>query len=162
MYKLILTLLFIGLFVTSTYAQRGGMHKGQKRNNPTIEFKQNDEKSEEKKKEELTEKVKLFLNDLNVDDFQKEIIKQRLETYFVEFKKEFGNSRNKLEPEDREEQIEKFNKQHFKDIEEITTQDIQNDIYSFIKKIHQDQKDNRKNKESNKNKQKGKGKQNHY
>ena len=136
------------------------MHKSQKRNIPQKEFRQNDEKSEEKKKEELTEKVKLFLTELKVDDFQKEIIKQRLETYFVEFKRQFGRERKRIDQEDFRDQVKKFNKNHFKDIENITTLEIQDKVYNFVREINQEQKDNRKNKESNKNKQKGK--QNHY
>ena len=160
MNKLILTIIFIGFSITTTFAQRGGMHKSQKRNIPQKEFRQNDEKSEEKKKEELTEKVKLFLTELKVDDFQKEIIKQRLETYFVEFKRQFGRERKRIDQEDFRDQVKKFNKNHFKDIENITTLEIQDKVYNFVREINQEQKDNRKNKESNKNKQKGK--QNHY
>ena len=106
---------------------------------------------EKKVKEELDERIQLFTTDLEVDDFQKEIIKQKLHSYYEERKKIYLNTG--LKYFERDEQIDALKSYHFLDIQEMLSDDTMVQIQSFISDSGTSFKDQkRKSKKKNKKK----------
>lgn len=88
-------------------------------------------KYEQKLEERKDEYIANFLTTLEADDFQKEIIKQYLNSYF-EAKKEVL----KVKYErifDRDQAIKKLNESHFKDLEELISENDMTKIKDMIK-----------------------------
>ena len=86
---------------------------------------------EKKAKEELDKRTQEFVSSLQIDDFQKEIIKQKINSYFEERKKIYLNL--ELKYFERDEQLTALSNTHFTDIKNIITDDTYNQIQSFIK-----------------------------
>ena len=106
---------------------------------------------EKKIKEELDERIQLFTTDLTIDDFQKEIIKQKLHSYYEERKKLY------LEPSlkyfERDEQLIALKESHFYDIKDMISEDTMSKIQNFISDTGTSLKEQKK-KEKKKNKKK--------
>lgn len=106
---------------------------------------------EKKAKEELDERIQLFTTDLKVDDFQKEIIKQKLQSYYEERKKIYLDAT--LKYFERDEQLEALKTSHFSDIKDMLSEDTMSQIQSFISDTGTSFKEKkRKNKRKNKKK----------
>lgn len=137
MIKLIITLLFF-LICSVFYAQNNALNEGQKQR---IEQKMEDRKQEY---------IANFLFTLDVDEFQKEIIKQKLETFFDEkmliYKKPFKRT------VEFEEAVRNLEQTHFKDIKEMVTEDTMSKIIEMAqgdfneKEVIKDKKRKRKKK----------------
>ena len=99
-------------------------------------FSQTDdaEKQMEQMKKEIQKKqdeyVNDFINTLEVDDFQKEIIKQKMHAYF-DAKKSIYMSVN--EQYKRDELVEQLDTTHFLDIKEMVTEDTMTKIMESVK-----------------------------
>ncbi len=91
------------------------------------------EEFEKKIKEKLEERIQSFVNQLQVDDFQKEIIKQKLHTYYVEQKIIYMNT--SLKYFERDEQFSALNNSHFADIKDMISDDTMNQIEVFVKDV---------------------------
>jgi hypothetical protein len=88
-------------------------------------------KYEQKLEERKDEYIANFITTLEADDFQKEIIKQYLNSYF-EAKKEVL----KVKYErifDRDQAIKKLDESHFKDLEELISENDMTKIKNMIK-----------------------------
>ena len=103
---------------------------------------------EEKKEEYISD----FLATLTIDDFQKEIIAQTMESYFEEFKKINLLGLRELE---RQELINKLDDSHFKDVKAMVSEDNMSRIMDAVKgkwkKNSKKEKNKKKRKEKNKN-----------
>ncbi|MEO6348281.1 MAG: hypothetical protein ABIO60_10280 [Aquaticitalea sp.] len=106
---------------------------------------------EKKVKEELDERIHLFTTDLKVDDFQKEIINQKLHAYYEERKKIYLDT--SLKYFERDEQLNTIKLSYFSDIKEMISEDTMAEIQSFISDTGTTYKD-QKRKEKKKNKKK--------
>ncbi|MEM6516894.1 MAG: hypothetical protein AAF688_11975 [Bacteroidota bacterium] len=90
-------------------------------------------KSEERLKEEYEEKVEKnkqdfisdFLKTLEVDDFQKEIISQTMDSYFDELQK---LQKTGLRPYEAKDAVRKMRESHFSDVKAIVTEETMNKI----------------------------------
>lgn len=85
---------------------------------------------EKKAKEELDSRIQIFTADLKVDDFQKEIIKQKLESYYEAQKKILMDV--SLKYYERDEQLSALKNSHFSDIGEMISDETMAQIQSFI------------------------------
>ncbi|MEZ4792322.1 MAG: hypothetical protein R2783_02240 [Gelidibacter sp.] len=107
---------------------------------------------EKKAQEELDERIQTFISDLNADDFQKEIIKQKLDSYFEEKKAIYMN--NSLKYYERDEQLLTLDNSHFTDIKEMVSDDTMKQIQLFIKDagttLNKQKKKNKKRKNKKK------------
>lgn len=126
-----LTLLALALLLGfSLHAQTRRDRMG----NPIVNREPTEEeiaKYEQKLEERKDEYIANFLTTLEADDFQKEIIKQYLNSYF-EAKKEVL----KVKYErifDREQAIKKLDESHFKDLEELISENDMTKIKDMIK-----------------------------
>lgn len=128
--KKITLLIFALLIGFSTYAQSRRDRMG----NPVINREPTEEeiaKYQQKLEERKDEYIANFLTTLEADNFQKEIIKQYLNSYF-EAKKEVL----KVKYErifDREQAIKKLDESHFKDLEELISENDMTKIKDMIK-----------------------------
>ncbi|HLT32152.1 MAG TPA: hypothetical protein VKZ98_00050 [Aquaticitalea sp.] len=104
---------------------------------------------EKKALEEMDSRIREFTGQLQVDDFQKEIIKQKIHSYFEERKKIFYNQ--DLKYFERDEQLLTLTNTHFSDIKNIINEDTMEQIKSFLKDGGAEMK---KNKRRNKKKTK--------
>src|SRR5690606_37067862 len=86
---------------------------------------------EKKALEEMDSRIREFTGQLQVDDFQKEIIKQKIHSYFEERKKIFYNQ--DLKYFERDEQLLTLTNTHFSDIKNIINEDTMEQIKSFLK-----------------------------
>lgn len=98
------------------------------------------EKDMEKKQAEY---ILDFVNELNVDDFQKEIITQKLHTYFETKKTLFTTD---IESFRRKELLQELDRTHFLDIKEMCTEDVYNAITEKIKQKGKQKKSKKKKK----------------
>ncbi|OUS00870.1 hypothetical protein A9Q86_08950 [Flavobacteriales bacterium 33_180_T64] len=93
-----------------------------------------DQKKIEKYEEEVERKKQNYINDflatLNIDDFQKEIIKQSMNSYFIELTKV---NKLRLQGFQRTAAIERLDEAHFKDVKTIVSEDIMAKIMDAIK-----------------------------
>ena len=104
---------------------------------------------EERKQEYISD----FIETLDADDFQKEIIKQQMESYFDELKKINLLQLRKL---DHEEQIQKLDDTHFTDLTAMITEAQMSKIMDAVKGKwnHSEEKKKKKKKEKNRKKKK--------
>lgn len=86
---------------------------------------------EEKVQESLNERIHTFLSDLDADEFQKEIIKQKLESYYEKKKDIFMNA--SLKYYERDEQVTSLDTSHFSDIKNMVSEVTMDKILLFIK-----------------------------
>lgn len=100
---------------------------------------------EEKKQEYIDD----FIGTLNVDDFQKEIIKQQMESYFEEFKKINLLQLRKLA---HQEQVQKLDDTHFTDLKVMVTEDQMSKIMDAVKGKWNHSEEKKKNKKKKKEK----------
>ena len=114
------------------YNQRNGQRGG--RNQSIVERSDTTPNAEDQKKEfqeKLEKHIQNFINKLEVDEFQKHIIKQKLHSYFVEKMSLFKSG---LETREAiEEKILQLDNTHFNDLKEMTPVHIQDSIQKFIK-----------------------------
>ena len=145
MKTLFISIFCAAIFTTSAYSQ-------------TTEEKQRlkyEAEVEEKKQEYISD----FINTLTVDDFQKEIIKQHMESYFDELKKINLLQLRKLE---HEEQVQKLDDTHFTDLNGVVAEAQISKIMDAVKGKwnHSEEKRNKKKKNKEK-KRKNKKSSNH-
>ncbi|MDG5491884.1 hypothetical protein [Psychroserpens sp. SPM9] len=146
MKKLFLSLFILSLFTSLSNAQI----RNQRRQVPqNVNQEKEKEKYEEKAEKAKKEYISGFVATLKVDDFQKEIITQSMDSYFEEIKKINMLGLNTFE---RKEYIEKFDKRHFKDVEQIVSEDIMSKIMDAVKGKW-DQKEAKKKKKKRKKKE---------
>ncbi|MCK7590490.1 hypothetical protein M0G43_07900 [Subsaxibacter sp. CAU 1640] len=86
---------------------------------------------EKKALEELEKRVQTFVFDLKADDFQKEIIKQKLYSYFEKKKELYLNQ--DLKYFERDEQLLVLNNSHFTDLKQMVSEETMEQINTFIK-----------------------------
>lgn len=109
------------------------------------------EEYEKKIQEKLEERIQTFVVELNVDDFQKEIIKQKLHSYYKEQRVIYMNS--SLKYFQRDEQLATLNNSHFADIKNMISDETMDQIQVFIKDVGATlDKQKKKNKKTKKNK----------
>ena len=108
------------------------------------------EEFEKKAEEELTRRINAFVVELNVDDFQKEIIKQKLHSYYKEQRLIYTN--NELKYFERDELITNLNNTHFEDINNMLSEDTKDQIQLFIKDVGTTLEKEKKKKKKNKKK----------
>ena len=114
------------------YNQRNGQRGG--RNQSIVERSDTAPNAEDQKKEfqeKLDKHIQNFINKLEVDEFQKHIIKQKLHSYFVEKMSLFKSGLENREA--LEEKILQLDNTHFNDLKEMTPVHIQDSIQKFIK-----------------------------
>ena len=152
--KKIVLVAFALLLGFSTYGQRRRDRMGNPviQREPTEQDIENYKRKVEERKEEF---IANFLTTLEADDFQKEIIKQYLNSYFDEKQKLY-----KIKYErsfDRQQAVKKLDDTHFKDLEELISKGdmakikemIQGDFdEKEVKKEKKKKKKRRKNKDS--------------
>ncbi|MBR9914945.1 MAG: hypothetical protein GYB32_08990 [Algicola sp.] len=108
----------------------------------------------EKYKEKLEGKKQAYIKDfiatLKVDDFQKEIITQSMDTYFDEVTKIHKLGLRELE---RKDAINKLDAQHFTDVKAIVSEDTMDKIMDAVKGEwdHKEAKKKQKRRKKNKN-----------
>lgn len=103
---------------------------------PTIaqtqeEIEKQQQEFEQKALEQLNIRIKTFLADQPIDDFQKEIIKQKLISYYQAKKVIYMN--RTLKYYERDEQVLRLDNSHFLDIENMITENTMDQIELFIK-----------------------------
>ena len=91
------------------------------------------EEYEKKIQEKLEERIQTFVVELNVDDFQKEIIKQKLHSYYKEQRVIYMNT--SLKYFQRDEQLATLNNSHFADIKNMISDETMDQIQVFIKDV---------------------------
>lgn len=152
MKKLIL-ISFTLLLGLSTYAQGRRDRMG----NPVVNrepTKQEIEKYKQKVEARKDEYIANFITTLEADDFQKEIVKQYLNSYF-DAKQELSKVKYKNNF-DRDEAIKKLDKSHFKDLEELISEADMKKIKEMIKgnfdesEVKKEKKKKRKKRKKNK------------
>lgn len=114
---------FIFLFVVGTsigYAQQD-----------EAEMKKQIETFQKKLKEDQEERIQKFVSELNTDDFQKEIIKQKLNTYYDE--KKLILQDETLKYFEKDEKLSILDASYFSDIKDIISEDTMTAIKNFIK-----------------------------
>lgn len=91
-------------------------------------------KQMEKMEKEMQKKQEAYVNDfistLDVDDFQKEIIKQRMHSYFEAKKAIYINEPKQFE---RNQLVEQLDATHFLDIKEMITEDTMTKIMESVR-----------------------------
>ncbi len=132
-----ITLLIFAINVMPSYAQsKSDVQKQQ-------------EAYEKKMLEQLEELTNKFLGQLEVDDFQKEIIKQKIQSYYQERKTIYTDQT--LKYFERDEQLEALVINHFSEIKELVSEDTMKQIQSFVKDggvaIKKEKKKNKKKKD---------------
>jgi len=151
--KNIVLLLFVLLLGLNVNAQRRRDRMG----NPIVQRQpsEKDIKDHKRKMEERKEEfVANFLTTLEADDFQKEIIKQNLDTYFdakmavlkIKYEKNF----------DREQAVKKLDDTHFAELEELISEGDMKKIKEMIQGDF-DEKEVKKEKKKKKKRRKDKG-----
>lgn len=95
------------------------------------------------------ERTNLFVSQLKADDFQKEIIKQKINSFYQEKKAIYLN--NSLKYYERDDQVASLENSHFSDIKDLISEDNMTQINSFIKDNQSVlKKEKKKNKKRNK------------
>jgi hypothetical protein len=135
-------------FISTSFSQtRNNGRQGY--NNSRVVTEKDKEKAIERYEKESKEKqdkfIQDFLDELGVDAFQKEIIKQNLYAYIEKKQKIYKLGLKSYEFED---EVKKLNETHFLDIQYLISEGTMNEIQKLIKG------DNNKKKEKNKKKKK--------
>ncbi|TXE17291.1 hypothetical protein ES692_09915 [Psychroserpens burtonensis] len=112
-----------------------------------------EEKQRLKYEAEMEQKKKEYINDfvttLKVDDFQKEIIKQQMESYFEEFKK---INMLGLQEFERKTYVQNLDDSHFSDLKAMITEDQMSKIMNALKGKWDPKEEEKKKKRKKKNK----------
>ncbi|WP_460219047.1 hypothetical protein [Psychroserpens sp. MEBiC05023] len=135
-----ITLVFVFLFMSNSFAQQNGA---------TASEQKQIERYEEESKRRKLEYLNNFMATLQVDDFQKEIIFQTMDTYFDELIK---INRLGLKSYERETHIEQLDKSHFKDVKAIVSEDVMSKIMDAVKGKWDKKAEKKKKKRKRKNK----------
>ena len=114
------------------------------------EIQKQREELESKVQENLENRIQSFVTQLKVDDFQKEIIKQKLHSYYREQKDIYLNT--SLKYFERDEQISILTNSHFDDIKNLITEDTMDQIQMFVKDVGTTLDKQKKKKKKNKKK----------
>ena len=137
-----ITFLCVFTLITNTFAQQQGSISEKKQ-------LERYEKDVERKKQKY---IKDFVKTLDVDDFQKEIIKQSMYSYFEEITKINGL---RLKSYERDTQIELLDESHFRDLRAIVSEDVMSKIMDALTgkwdKKAEEKKKKKKRKEKEKN-----------
>ena len=106
------------------------------------------ERLEKKFIEDQNDRILEFVKQLNADDFQKEIIKQKIQSYYQEKK---AIETTELKYFEKEEQLKSLDINHFADIKDIVSEDTMNAIKNFTQNNNSEIKKQKKkrNKKSN-------------
>ena len=106
------------------------------------------ERLEKKFIEDHNDRILEFIKLLNADDFQKEIIKQKIQSYYQE-KKAIQTA--DLKYFEKEEQLKSLDINHFADIKDIVSEDTMNAIKNFTQNNNSEikKKKKKRNKKSN-------------
>lgn len=151
--KKIVLLAFALLLGLSSYSQSRRDRMG----NPIINREPTKEeiaKYEQKVEDRKDEYIANFLTTHEADDFQKEIIKQYLNSYY-DAKSELLKTRYEHTLE-REEAIKKLDESHFKDLEELISKNDMAKIKDLIKGEFDEKEVKKKKKKKRKNRKKDK------
>lgn len=131
-----------------------GQSRRDRTGNPVINREPTEEeiaKYEKKLEERKDEFIANFLTTLEADAFQKEIIKQYLNSYFLAKKEIFKINYERTF--DKKQAIKKLDETHFKDLEELISENDMNKIKDLIKGNFDEKeviKKNKKRKKKNK------------
>ncbi len=125
-------------FISTSFSQRrynnGRQNNNRRPNTNKVVTEEDKEKAleryEKESKEKQDELIRDFLNELAIDDFQKEIIKQNLYTYIEKKKAIFKSGLKSYEIKDV---VEKLDATHFLDIENILSEGVMEKIQKLIK-----------------------------
>ena len=139
----IITILLISLPTVSFAQTRGQVPPGQ----PT---KQEIEKAKRRIEQRKQEYIGVFLTTLGADDFQKQIVKQYLESYSDERVKLMSADYSRLE--ERERAYKNLEDTHFTDLEGMISENDMNAIKDFITGDFDEKKAKKANKKRKKNK----------
>ena len=112
------------------------------------EAKKQQEEFEKKIKEKLEDRIQTFVTQLQVDDFQKEIIKQKLHSYYMEQKAIYQDA--SLKYFERDEQLNTLSNSHFDDIKSMVSDETMSQIEIFIKDVGATLEKEKKKKNKNK------------
>ena len=106
------------------------------------------ERLEKKFIEDHNDRILEFIKLLNADDFQKEIIKQKIQSYYQIIK---AIQTADLKYFEKEEQLKSLDTNHFADIKDIVSEDTMNAIKNFTQNNNSEIKKQKKkrNKKSN-------------
>lgn len=108
---------------------------------------------EEKTLESIDEHIQEFLSDLKIDEFQKEILKLKLDSYYEKRKAFFMDG--SLKYYERDEKLDLLNTSHFSDIKNMFSEETMSQIQIFITDVGATlEKQKKKKKKNKKNKQK--------
>jgi hypothetical protein len=118
MHKHLLITLLLCLSFTAAHAQRDDREKARI------------ERYEKDMQKKQAEYISDFVEELKVDDFQKEIISQKLHTYFETKKTILFTD---IESFRRKELLEELDRTHFLGIKEMCTEEVYNTILEKIK-----------------------------
>ena len=116
-----------------------------------------EEKQKLKNEAEMEKKKKEYINDfvgtLKVDDFQKEIIKQQMESYFEEFKK---INLLRLREFEHKALVQKLDDTHFADLKAMITEEQMEKIMDALKGKWNHSEEKKKKKKEKKRKKRNK------
>lgn len=135
MKRLLILVFFMSFITLNTYGQRDDR-----------ELKKR-EAYEKEMQEKQDEYISDFISSLSIDDFQKEILSQKLQSYFNTKKAIIVAD---IESYKRKEYLDELDRTHFLDIKSIFNEDIMNSIDDFIKGEYK-KKNKKKSKKSKNN-----------
>ncbi|MDT0558800.1 hypothetical protein RM697_09080 [Ichthyenterobacterium sp. W332] len=139
MKKIILSAIFLFGICTAIYAQQ--------RLPPRALNKEQQVRQKRKLEENKAKYIQGILDQLNADDFQKEIIKQKLNSYFDEKLKIYNVEKPYFQ---REQELKDLDESHFKDLEDLVSKDVIEDIKKAIKGKLDKKKEKKKRKKKDK------------
>lgn len=147
--KTIYLLVFACIFCTSTFAQRRTNQRSQQNMQQPVDPEKEQARYEEQAEKQKQEYIAEFVATLEVDDFQKEIITQQMDSYFEELRK---INRMGLKSFERTEHVDKLDVRHFADVRAIVTEDTMNKIMDALKGNWDRKSEKKKKKRNRKNK----------
>ena len=154
---LILFALFIGLNV---FGQRQRQRNRDMNRIPQTQREPTDKEIANRKQlmeDRKNEFIANFITTLEADDFQKEIIKQTLNSYFDELVK---INKLRLKHYERETQIDQLDKRHFKDVKAMVTEEVMVKIIDAARGEWDTKEDKKKKKKKRKKKKRQQRKDN--
>jgi hypothetical protein len=134
--KSLMIMLFLLMFSSVAIAQSYmrnpyGMNQGRNRSLvPRTNNQPSQEDYDKMLQEQLEAHINNYMSDLEVDEFQKHIIRQKLESYYSQRLSILKN--DALDVTSKRKSIEHLNNNHFNDIKDITTEEVQESIQQFI------------------------------
>ncbi len=135
MRSIVFSILFLMLNCSYAFAQ------------PDAETKKRMEQMERDIQEKQDDYVNDFITTLDVDDFQKEIIKQKMHSYFDSKKSIYMSV---AEQHKRDELVEKLDTTHFLDIKDMVTEETMAKIMESVKGTAKNNKNKKNKKKKNK------------